>query len=72
MVAGSGVRSEPSVSNSVVPVPSAEVLGRVPVGLRVAAAIGWRLVAVLVAIAALGWVVGKVQIIVIPGRWRYC
>jgi putative heme transporter len=66
MEAGSGVRSESSVSNSVVPVSSAEVLGRVPVGLRVAAAIGWRLVVVLVAMAALGWVVGKVQIIVIP------
>src|SRR5581483_9447291 len=66
MVAGPGVRSEGSVGNSVVPVPSSEVLGRVPVGLRVAAAIGWRLVVVLLALGALGWVVGKVQIIVIP------
>jgi putative heme transporter len=66
MVAGPGVRAEGSVGNNVVPVSSAEVVGRVPVGLRVAAAIGWRLVVVLVALAALGWVVGKVQIIVIP------
>src|SRR5581483_11808370 len=66
MVAGPGVRSEGSVGNSVVPVPSSEVLGRVPVGLRVAAAIGWRLVVVLVAMGALGWIVGKVQIIVFP------
>src|SRR5919199_4302748 len=66
MVAGSGVRSELSVGNSVEPVPSSELLGRVPIGLRLAAAIGWRLVVVLVAMAALGWVIGKVQIIVIP------
>lgn len=65
-MAGPGVRAEGSVGNNVVPVSSAEVVGRVPVGLRVAAAIGWRLVVVLVALAALGWVVGKVQIIVIP------
>jgi putative heme transporter len=66
MVAGPGVRSGGSVGNSMVPVASSEVLGRVPVGLRVAAAIGWRLVVVLVAMGVLGWVVGKVQIIVIP------
>ena len=66
VVAGFGGGSDSSVSNGVVPVAGGEVLGRVPVGLRVAAAIGWRLVVVLVAMAALGWVVGQVQMIVIP------
>jgi predicted PurR-regulated permease PerM len=66
MVAGSVARSDGPVGNGLVPVPDAEVLGRVPVGLRVAAAIAWRLVVVLIALAALGWVVGQVQIIVIP------
>ena len=51
MVAGSGVGSEGPVGNGLVP-SSAEVLGRVPVGLRVAAAIGWRLVVVLITMAA--------------------
>jgi predicted PurR-regulated permease PerM len=60
------MRPDDSVGNGLVPVPGAEVLGRVPVGLRVAAAIGWRLVVVLVAMAAVGWVVGRVQMIVIP------
>ena len=51
MVAGSGVRSDGPLGNGVVPVAGGEVLGRVPVGLWVAAAI--------VALAASGWVVGQ-------------
>ena len=66
MVAGSGVRADGVSGNGVEPVSGGEVLGRVPVGLQVAAAIGWRLVVVLVALAALGWVVGQVQVIVVP------
>src|SRR5438105_3260327 len=66
MVAGSGVGSDGPVGNGLVAISSAEVLGRVPVGLRVAAAIGWRLVVVLITMAALAWVISRVQFIVIP------
>jgi predicted PurR-regulated permease PerM len=59
------VGSEGPVGHGLVP-SSAEVLGRVPVGLRVAAAIGWRLVVVLITMAALAWVISRVQFIVIP------
>lgn len=66
VVAGSGVGSDGPVGNGLVPSSSGEVLGRVPVGLRVAAAIGWRLVVVLITVAALAWVISRVQFIVIP------
>src|SRR5947209_17537418 len=66
MVAGSGVGSDGPVGNGLVSISSGEVLGRVPVGLRVAAAIGWRLVVVLITVAALAWVISRVQFIVIP------
>jgi putative heme transporter len=66
MVAGSRVGADRVSGNGVEPVSGGEVLGRVPVGLQVAAAIGWRLVVVLAAMAALGWVVAQVQIIVVP------
>jgi putative heme transporter len=66
MVAGSGVDSDSPVGNGLAPHSSGEVLGRVPVGLRVAAAIGWRLVVVLITVAALAWVISRVQFIVIP------
>ena len=42
------------------------VLDRVPVGLRVAAALGWRLLVALAAVAALVWVISWVQFVVIP------
>lgn len=66
VVAGSGMGSDGPVGNGLVPISSGEVLGRVPVGLRVAAAIGWRLVVVLITVAALAWVISRVQFIVIP------
>jgi putative heme transporter len=66
MAARSGVGSEGPVDNGLVPDTSGEVLGRVPVGLRVAAAIGWRLVVVLITVAALAWMISRVQFIVIP------
>ena len=66
MVAGSGVGSDGPVGNDLVPSSSGEVLGRIPVGLRVAAAIGWRLVVVLITVAALAWVISRMQFIVIP------
>ncbi|MCA1697005.1 MAG: AI-2E family transporter, partial [Actinobacteria bacterium] len=65
-MAGSGGGSDGPVGNGLVPISSGEVLGRVPVGLRVAAAIGWRLVVVLITVAALAWVISRVQFIVIP------
>jgi predicted PurR-regulated permease PerM len=43
-----------------------DVTGRVPRVLRVSAAMSWRLIVVLVAIAAIAWIVGRLAIVVIP------
>lgn len=43
-----------------------DVTGRVPRVLRVSAALSWRLIVILAAIAAIAWIVGRLTIVVIP------
>ncbi len=43
-----------------------DVTGRVPRALRVSAALSWRLIVILAAIAAIAWVIGRLAIVVIP------
>jgi predicted PurR-regulated permease PerM len=43
-----------------------DVTGRVPRILRVSAAVGWRFVVVLVAVAVFAWILGYLAIVVIP------
>jgi predicted PurR-regulated permease PerM len=43
-----------------------DVTGRVPRMLRVSAALSWRLIVILAAIAAIAWIVSRLAIVVIP------
>ncbi|HVV22322.1 MAG TPA: AI-2E family transporter [Pseudonocardiaceae bacterium] len=47
-------------------IESDDATNRVPRVLRVAAALSWRMIVVLVAIAAVAWIVGYLAIVVIP------
>jgi predicted PurR-regulated permease PerM len=46
--------------------PDAEPQHLVPRVLRVSAALGWRLLVVLVAVGVIGWVIGKLSLIAVP------
>jgi predicted PurR-regulated permease PerM len=43
-----------------------DVTGLIPRGLRISAALAWRLIVVAAALYAVGWVIGRLSVVVIP------